>query len=139
MKLFFAIFGLLIFCLEIQAQDYNCEKLKTDETTRVGANEMVVFKERKTFRSIRGIIVYGWNNQPAESVFVEVFADKNSKRIVGCKTDSDGKFSFTDLKKGNYTIRLSKNGGYKITEIKIKVSPKSKNTKDIIGGIEIGT
>lgn len=138
MKLFFIILGLLTFCFEVQAQDYACEKLKSDEKTRQGANEIVVFKERKTFPLIRGT-VFGWNNQPVESVFVEVFADKNPNRLIGCKTGSDGKFSFADFKNGNFTIRLSKDGGYKITEIRIKVSSKSKNRKDIIGIIEVGT
>jgi hypothetical protein len=136
LKIFFAIFGLLIFTFEIQAQDYNCEKLNSDETTRQGYFETVEIREEKSFPFIQGVAEL--SEQPAENVFVEVFADKNPNRVAGCRTGISGKFSFPNLKKGSYTIRLSKDGGYKITEIKVKVSPKSKNRKDIIGEILVG-
>jgi hypothetical protein len=136
MKLFFVIVGLLIFSFEVQAQNDNCENLQSGETTRRGYSETVVFKEENGFRAVQGIAELG--GRPAEGVFVEVFADKNPNRVAGCKTGADGRFNFSDLKKGNYTIRLSKDGGFKITEIKIKVSPKSKNRKEIIGVIEVG-
>lgn len=137
MKLFFAICGLLILVLQSQAQDYNCEKLKSDEPTRQGYSALVVFKEEKDFQTIRGIVEL--NGEPFDDVYVEVFAEKDStKRVTGCKTGSNGKFSFPGLKKGKYRIRLSRDGGYKITEIVVKVSPKSKNRSDLIGILEVG-
>ena len=136
MKLFIAAFSLLICFCEIHAHDYNCEKLKSDETTRKGYFATIVFKEEKSFQVVQGIAEF--NGEPTENVFVEVFANKNPNRITGCKTGDNGRFSFPNLKKGKYTIRLSKDGGFQITEIKIKISPGNKNKKEIIGVIQVG-
>lgn len=125
--------------LGIVAQSSGCERLKDDETTRQGYSELIVFKEKRTFRSVRGTAVLGFEGQPLENVFVEVFPYKNNKRIIGCRTGDDGKFSFSKLEKGKYRIKLSKDGGFKITEIHIKISPKSKNDEEIMGVVEVGT
>lgn len=139
MKSILALFVLIFSSFQICAQDSKCEKLTGDETTRQGYSELIVFKEKKTFQAIRGTAVFGFEGDPLENVFVEVFPYKSDKRIAGCRTSSDGKFSFPNLEKGKYRIKLSKDGGFKITEIQIKLSPQSKNVEEIIGVIEVGT
>lgn len=136
MKLVFAVLGLLFFTFGAFAQDYSCEKLKSNEITQKSYSAIVVIKEDKTFQVVKGIAQL--NEKPLENVFVEVFTDKNPNRIDGCKTGANGRFSFPNLKKGNYTLRLSKDSGYRLTEIKIKVSPKSKNKNVINGEILLG-
>ena len=136
MKTIFVVFCLLICFCEIHAQNYGCKKLKREETTRQGYFSTVEMDVEESFKVIRGVVELV--GEPTEDVFVEVFTDKNSKRIAGCKTGSNGRFSFPKLKEGNYTILLSKDGGFQFTKIKIKVSPKSKNKKEIIGVLEIG-
>lgn len=126
----------ILFTFGVFAQDYSCEKIKKEETTQKWYFATIEFKEDKSFRIVKGIAQI--NEQPLENVFVEVFADKNPNRIDGCKTGANGRFNFPNLKKGNYTLRLSKEGGYQLTQIRIKVSPKSKNRKDIIGILEVG-
>lgn len=135
-KILVAIFILLICFGEIDAQDSNCEKLRSDEKTREGYFGIVEFREKQSFQMVRGTVEL--HGEPIDNVFVEIFADKNPIRVDGCKTGADGRFSFPDLKQGKYTIRLSKDGGFQITNIKIKVSAKSKNKKEIIGVLEIG-
>ena len=141
MRLFLiAIFTVLvsIACsFGIYAQSSICEQLNDNETTRQGYSELIVFKEKNTFQVIRGISVLG--GQPLENVFVEIFPYKSDKRIAGCRTSENGKFSFQNLNKGKYKIKLSKDGGFKTTEIHIKISPKSKNNTEIIGVVEVGT
>lgn len=136
MKTTFIIFCLLICFCEIHAQNYGCKKLKTDETTRPGYFSTVEIDEEESFKIFRGVVELA--GEPTEDVFVEVFTDKNSERIAGCKTGSNGRFSFPNLKNGNYTILLSKDGGFQFTKIRINVSPKSKNKKEIVGVLEIG-
>ena len=138
-KIIFTVFVLFVCSFEVYAQNSNCEQLKDNETTRQGYSELIVFKQKETFREIRGITVLGFEGQPLENVFVEVFPYKSDKRIAGCRTNESGKFSFPNLEKGKYKIKLSKDGGFKITEIHVKTSPKSKNDKEIIGVVEVGT
>lgn len=138
-KIIFTVFILVVCSFEIYSQNSNCEPLNENETTRQGYSELIVFKEKETFKEIRGTTVLGFEGQPLENVFVEVFPYKSDKRIAGCRTNETGEFSFPSLEKGKYRIKLSKDGGFKITEIHIKISPKSKNNKEIIGVVEVGT
>jgi hypothetical protein len=102
-----------------------------------------VFTEKKPFKMLRGTAILGATNEPLENVFVEVFvADSKTKelqRIAGCRTLADGKFGFNDLAKGTYILRFSKDGGFAITEISIKVSPNSKRDEEITGFVQLGT
>jgi hypothetical protein len=138
-KIIFIISLIVVCSFEIYAQNSSCEQLKENETTREGYSALIVFKEKKTFKAIRGTTVLGFEGEPLKDVFVEIFPFKSNVRVAGCRTGEDGKFSFTNLKKGKYKIKLSIDGGYKITEIHLKISPKSKNDKEIIGVVEVGT
>jgi len=143
MKLFVASLTIL-FCVGLaHSQNGSCVKLTAEETTREGYTATVVSKEKKPFKTLTGKAVFGVNKEPVEDVFVEVFAvvskDKELKRVAGCRTGADGRFYFADLQKGKYILRFSKAGGYKITEITVKVSPKSKRSEEIIGFVEVGT
>ncbi len=143
MKILAAIFAITFFFCTVRAQDCSCVKLKDEETTRQGFSELIVFKEKKAFQILRGTAVLGFEGEPLEDVFVEVFAynskEEKYKRVAGCRTSANGKFCFSNLAKGKYTMRFSKDGGFKITEVLVKVSPKSKRTDEITGVVEIGT
>ncbi len=143
MKLLIAILAILSCGPLIGAQDCSCVKLNADEITRQGYSATYVSIEKKPFKILRGTAILGVTKEPLENVFVEVFiADsKNSalKRVAGCRTSADGKFCFTDLAKGKYILRLSKDGGFAITEIIVKVSPKNGRDKEITGYVMLGT
>jgi hypothetical protein len=139
-KSFFLFTCFLIFASSCWAQD--CIALRDYETTRAGFSATVVRSERKPRKEIRGRVVLGDRDTPQVNVFVEVFPlDPKLKarpRVAGCRTGQTGEFEFTDLAKGKYKIRLSKDGGFMITEIRVKVDPATKNSERISASIELG-
>ena len=132
---------LSFFCLTAM-QIVGCENLKDDETTRQGYSATMDIKEKGSRKIIQGTAILEGQDDPLENVFVEVFAydssQKELKRVAGCRTNANGKFIFSNLPKGKYIVRLSKDGGYMITEVTVKVSPKSKLTKEISAGVRLG-
>lgn len=120
----------------------DCVRLGSDEATREGYSETIVFNEKETRGIVTGTVVFNLGNRPVEDVFVEAFLlNKDAKawnRVAGCRTDDTGKFAFIDLPKGKYKIVLSKDGGWKITEILVKVDPKSGNKAPIVASVEVG-
>lgn len=123
------------------SQDHGCTALTPDQTTRKGYFATIVFEEKKTRRDVQGVVTLG-DDGPQENAFVEVFFQdrkgKELRRVAGCRTDATGRFKFTRLGKGYYTIRLSKDGGYQITEIYVKVSPSATNSQPIKAVLEVG-
>lgn len=121
-----------------------CVPLRDDETTRESYSATVWSKERKTRSFIHGVVRFqSSDGDPLEDVFVEVFDQrpansKDRKRVAACRTDASGRFEFTGLGKGDYLVRLSKAGGYQLTEISVSVSPRSKNRSPINAFIEVG-
>ncbi len=121
-----------------------CIPLRDDEKTPETYSATLWFKERKTRSFIHGVVRYeSSNGDPQEDVFVEVFDQRpanseDRKRVAGCRTEATGRFEFTGLGKGDYLVRLSKAGGYQLTEILVSVSPRSKNRSPINAFIEVG-
>ena len=136
MKLGFTILGLLIFTFGAFAQGNNCTKLRSDQKTQPWYFETVTFEPKESYYSIHGTVKL--SDKPVEDVFVEVFDASGKKRVDGCVTATNGRFSFPNLKSGRYLIRLSKSGGYELTEIKVQVSRRSRNKKSLYAIIEVG-
>ena len=136
-----AIIAVVLF-FQCQGNAQVCEKLTPNDTTRKGYFERVILNEKKILKTIDGRAVLGSGGQPLQGVFVEIFAfdakTNEEKRVDGCRTDSSGKFSFLGIPKGKYTVRLSKDGGYEITDILIRVDPKKGVSKEIVGIVELG-
>ena len=143
MKLPIAILTALLCMRLTGAQDCGCVKLNADETTRQGYSEISLYIEEKPFKILHGTAILNATKEALENVFVEVFiaASDNSplKRVTGCRTSTDGKFCFTGLAKGKYILRFSKDGGFAITDIVVKVSPKSGRRREITGVVHLGT
>ena len=136
MKLVFATLGLLFFTFGAFAQGNNCKNLRSDQKTQPWYFETVTFEPKESYRSIHGTVKLSDN--PVEDVFVEVFNSNGKKRVDGCITAKNGRFSFPNLKSGRYLIRLSKAGGYELTEIKVQVSRRNRNKKSLYAIIEVG-
>ena len=142
MKSFFVLLLLSILICTARAQNYGCVKLRDEEITRQGYSGIVDYKEKKSFNILQGItFLNGYEENLLADVFVEVFTYNpkgESKRVAGCRTDISGRFSFPNIPKGDYKIRLSKEGGFMITEILVKISPKNKSKEKIKGIIHLG-
>lgn len=121
-----------------------CIPLRDDEKTRETYFATLWFEERRTRSFIHGVVRFqSSDGDPQEDVFVEVFDQRpanseDRKRVAACRTDASGRFEFTGLGKGDYLVRLSKAGGYQLTEIRVSVSPRSKNRSPINAFIEVG-
>ena len=140
MKILSVLFG-FFFCLSI-VHAQGCTPLRQDELTRKGYSETVVFKEKHPRSTVSGTAVFNSGTEPVDEVFVEAFlfdkARREYKRVAGCRTSENGKFEFANLPRGAYKIVLSKDGGYKISEILLKVDPKSRNKSPIFASVEVG-
>jgi len=136
--LFFTCF--FVFVSSVWGQD--CVPFRENETSREGFSATIVYNEKKSRRHLKGRVVLQDGDKPQRDVFVEIFPigerSKEKPRAAGCRTGETGEFEFTDLPKGKYKIRLSKDGGYRITEIGVKVDPASKSSKPIYASIEPG-
>jgi hypothetical protein len=124
------------------AQDFDCIKLKDEETTRQGYFATIVFKEKKPFKTLRGKVVLGFQGELQEDAYVEIFEYRREAekyiRVAGCRTTANGLFHFPDLPKGSYKMILSKDGGFQITEVYFKISPKSKRKDELTAVLEVG-
>lgn len=105
----------------------------SNETTIWGGNERVVVKESKAVALLHGRVVQNSDQQePWGDILVEVYehpeavlrgwpsSQMDRKRIVGCKTDVMGAFSFK-LKPGDYEVRFSCCTGVNVTSMVLKV------------------
>ncbi|MGQ0542745.1 MAG: carboxypeptidase-like regulatory domain-containing protein [Blastocatellia bacterium] len=137
-----AVFLLSVLSPEVSSQtSTGCVLLNENEKTRTGYFATIVLKEKKTLRSIHGVARVGFEGEPTEGVFIEVFEQKRTgvpRRVAGCRTAANGKFGFNGLPKGRYLLRLSKNGGFQITDIELSLDPRSKNTKETIAFLQVG-
>lgn len=128
----------------VQAQtSIECVPLKEDEKTRVGYFATIGLVEKKTLKSIHGIARLGGpQGQPLDDVFVEVFERRKTtgepRRVAGCRTNENGRFEFRGIQKGKYLVRLSKEGGFQITDIELSLSPGSTRTNEIVAFLEVG-
>jgi hypothetical protein len=102
---------------------------------------MIVFKEGKVYKALRGIVQVG--DTPLSNVLVEVFDHpdhllleypKNQeerakqRRIAACKTRADGRFCFVGIPKGKYEIRSSIDPGWNVTHVWVRVDPGNRRS-----------
>lgn len=139
-----SIIFIFIFTANVFPQVCSCVPATSEDTTRLGGNELITIAESKTYKLIQGKVFDG-NGEPLEDVLVEVF-DKpnwikenkisppaNQKRLYACFTKKDGTFSFPKLSKSDYEVRFSKDVGWSPTYLFIKINPNSsKASKKLI-------
>lgn len=137
----FVLAFLLSFSGNLPAKNHcGCVKATPEEKTRPGANEVIAVIERTPYKQIRGVVF-----EPGEvtmpEAFVEVFthpehllpdylerekAQAKQRRIAACKTPATGEFCFPTLPAGKYELRVSKEGGWKITCFYLVVAPQNR-------------
>ena len=118
------LFSLILFFQEPRGS--RCLCVATDETTRAGANEMIVVTPPRKYRQIAGV-VKAQTGEIVSDVLVEVYdkpeylllsypeseeKKKEQRRIQGCIVGADGKFCIRGLPPGKYELRFSKASGW---------------------------
>jgi hypothetical protein len=123
-----------------------CIAPELGETTHRGGNELVTFRERRAFKSVRGI-VRDVNGEPLAGVLVEVLdhpewilsndpaSPVDQHRIAACKTGPDGSFCFEDIPSGRYELRASKDGEWNPSHVYIVVNRRSSGSARV--GIDV--
>ncbi len=138
-------------CAFLAAIPAFCQCIPSDERTRWGGNEQVVIDESKPLKTIRGKVVQDLESlTPWKDVLVEIYdhpevhlQDFNSRkvtqrRIVGCRTNDTGIFSF-HLPRGRYEVRISCCSGVNVTSVLVRlggspfVSRRSLVVKPVLG------
>ena len=109
-----------------QSERSECHCVASEESTRAGANEMIVTTTSGKYRQIAGV-VKAQTGEIVSDVLVEVYDQpeylllkypeseekkKTQRRLKGCVVGADGKFCFRDLPPGKYELRFSKVGGW---------------------------
>jgi len=137
----YAILILIIFfgfSISVNAKCKQLDPANENIRTRWGGNIFNNQIEEKVYKSIKGE-VKGELGEPLEKVLVEVYTNpkwlldknysqrgKNQKRVAVCETSENGKFSFKNLSKGTYELRISKNTDRNPIHMLIKVDPKDR-------------
>jgi protocatechuate 3,4-dioxygenase beta subunit len=116
-----------------------CTAPERGETTHRGGNEIVTFRERKTYKSVRGV-VRDVNGEPVAGVLVEVFdhpewialdypaSRVEQRRIAACKTGTDGSFCFVNIPSGRYELRASKDAAWNPSHVYVVVNRGSRRS-----------
>lgn len=132
--------ALVISCQANASRRNNCKcTAALGETTHQGGNEILTFRERRTYKLVRGV-VHDVNNEPLADVLVEVFdhpewialnypaSRVKQHRIAACKTGSDGNFCFENLAAGRYELRASKEISWNPSHVYIVVNPRGRKS-----------
>lgn len=158
------IAGLMIFAVFLvnptRAKKCDCRAAASNETTRAGGNEWIVYKELGVHRRIEGIVRMPLP-ELQEEILVEVFDNPDyllcewkpenpnrcmmtpsgdQRRLAACRTGKDGKFCFESIPAGSYELRVSKDQGWSPTHVYLVIDPKDpKSTnKPIKVSLRIG-
>jgi hypothetical protein len=131
--------------------DCKCHRPNKEETTRQGANMVIVEVEKEPYRQLEGTIGM-YDDRKIENALVEAFdnpdylLDENhsqkrpeQKRLAACVTADDGKFCFRNLPSGKYELRSSLDGGWNITHIYVVVDKKAGKHKPLHVTMSVGT
>lgn len=144
----------------MSARKCDCRTAADNETTRLGGNELVLYKQPGVLRSIEGTVRMPTPDLQ-EDLLVEVFDKADyllcdwqphnpnrctttpsgaQRRLAACRTGKDGKFCFDDIPAGSYELRVSKDQGWNPTHVYLVVDPKdSKSTnKPIVVSLSVG-
>src|SRR5687767_981511 len=117
MKLLAAVFLMLAgLSVTTGSPGCGCRKPEPNETTHWVGNLETVFRKRRVYRAMRGVVVKP-NGEPLGDALVEVFTHPEyllkdvsarrqgrdrQRRVAACKTNADGRFCFTKLPPGRY-------------------------------------
>ena len=129
----------LVITCQASASRKNCKCAAPDrgEKTHQGGNEIVTFKESRTYRLVRGT-VHDVNGEPVGGVLVEVFDHPDwiildylssrveQHRIAACKTGPDGSFCLKNISSGRYELRASKDTAWNPSHVYIVLSPRGR-------------
>lgn len=138
----------LVISCQANARRSNCKCTAPapGETTHQGGNEIVTFRERRTYKSVHGV-VRDVNDEPLADVLVEVFdhpewialnypaSRVEQRRVAACKTGADGSFCFENIASGRYELRASKDAAWNPSHVYIVVNPRSR--KGVRAGIRV--
>jgi hypothetical protein len=89
-----------------------CKKAQPEDVPH-GANMLIEFKQQKVTH-VSGTVLQP-NGEPAGDIVIEVYhhsgklessATVQPPRLKACVTGDDGKFSFPELKSGQYVLRI---------------------------------
>ena len=132
------VFG---FSIAVNAK---CKNIDPDDNrirTRWGGNIFNRLINEKVYKSIRGVIK-GELEEPLEKVLIEVYSNpkwllddnysqrgENQERVAVCETSDDGKFSFNNLSKGTYELRVSKNADRNPIHMLIRIDPEDRKAQ----------
>ena len=158
------ITGFIIFTVVwgalISVKKCGCRAAASNETTRVGGNEWVVYKEPGVHQRVKGVVRMPLP-ELQEDLLVEVF-DKpdyllcewkpnnpnrctmtpsdDQRRLAACRTGKDGEFCFDNIPAGSYELRVSKSQEWSPTHVYLVIDPKDpKSTnKPIEVSLRIG-
>lgn len=140
----------LVISCEANASRNNCKcgPPEPGETTHYGGNETRIFRERRTYKSVRGL-VRDENDKPLAGVLVEVFdhpewilsnyprSRVEQHRIAACKTGPDGIFCFENIGSGRYELRASKDISWNPSHVYIVVNRRSRRGTRAAIGVEL--
>jgi hypothetical protein len=149
------LFGLSLLGFALAAPsvlgDCKCHRPEKGDTTRGGANMLVISVEKEAYRKLEGTIVWEDADRFIEDALVEVFdhpeyllsenalaEHPQQKRVAACRSAADGKFCFRGLPPGKYELRSSLKSGWNITHIYVVVDKKGE-TKKIQVRMTLGT
>jgi hypothetical protein len=147
-----ALFACLLVAPSVLG-DCKCEVPDKRETTRWGGNEMIVVKEKSSFRKLEGIVEMSGDG-PLENALLEVFdhpdylldtsrsrsaGPPEQKRPAACLTSKDGKFCFRNLPSGRYELRSSIGSGWNVTHIYVVLDKHSKQVEKLKVLMLLGT
>ncbi len=147
-----ALFACLLVAPSVLG-DCKCDVPDKRETTRRGGNEMIVVKEKSSFRKLEGIVEMS-GDRPLENALVEVFdrpdylldtsharseGPPEQKRLAACLTAKDGKFCFRNLPTGKYELRASIGSGWNVTHIYVVLDRHSKEVEKLKVLMLLGT
>jgi hypothetical protein len=120
MKLVAGVIILLLVAGSIAGQECHCKRAAKDDDTRGGANEYIAFREKRTYRHLRGFVHTFADDDTLANVLVEVYTYSPSllakgyeagnlrgRRIAACVTGEDGSFCFNRIPAGRYELRTS--------------------------------
>jgi protocatechuate 3,4-dioxygenase beta subunit len=133
--------ALMIGCLMNSSLPGNCKCTAPEpgETTHRGGNEIVRFREKRIYKSVRGVVL-DVNGEPVRGVLVEVFDNPEwplsnhtvsrvePRRIAACKTGDDGSFCFENIPSGRYELRASKDAAWNPSHVYIVVNRRSRRS-----------
>ena len=147
MKIVVGLLGLAV-SITVIGSAAKCKCQSTNESTRDGANEWVVYQEPVIHKRVEGVVVEP-AGVPQQDALVEIFDQPdylmcewrannpngcspnppaNQRRLGVCKTAKDGKFCFDNIPTGKYELRISKDRSWTITHVYLVIDPNDSNS-----------